>query len=441
MTTSPRPLKLLKPFETLRRRQREDFDEESFVDFEDERPVTPRPSFELITPLSAEAIRRKRIRSWAVGLAVLLAPMVLTAVYLGFIAEPVYQVEAIIMIRNPPSSGGGGGGGGGGLTALLKGGGGGGASIMSRAMDESFAVIQYIASREAYIELEQRIGKDKVFQSDTANQKPTSANLWTSWAGSPTSTSFEDRFAYYTDHVNVSFDEITGQIDLKVLGHDAKASNQVAIVLLAMSEELVNQFNSRSERDFIEHNKKEVERTHDEFNATSDQITKFRFDHNLIDPNFDGSAVGGIITGLLTAATSVQAEISNMIGRGMTSDAQLRPLRIRLAALQEQIQQQKSQLTGQGNSLAPVLTQYATLGLAQQIAQQQYTSALNNLAAATFQANSQKLYIVNVVSPYPPEEAQFPDRRRAMTLAIIFSVVGFAVFRTVASAIRDHMVG
>ena len=51
---------------------------------------------------------------------------------------------------------------------------------------------------------------------------------------------------------------------------------------------------------------------------------------------------------------------------------------------------------------------------AQQIAQQQYSSALSNMATATFQANSQKLYIVNVVSPYAPAEAQFPDRREEL---------------------------
>lgn len=450
--TPIKPLRLSKPFEALRRRQREnDVDDEVYYEefIEDEVTRRPRAAIPLLNPIGAREARRKRTMFWISNAVVLLTPIVLTAAYLAFVAKPGFEVEAVFMVKMPPSFStgpGGASGGGGGLGALL-GGKGAGSSVMPRAIDESFAVIQYVNSREAFQELENRLERrrgSRVLSGESRTTSPISSSgvtgFFGSWFELPASSDFEARYAYYLNHVSAIYDEITGQIDLKADAYDADTATQMAEELVKMSEELVNQFNLRSERDFLERTRKEVEKTKADYDAAAAAVTKFRLDNNMIDPKLDGSALGGIITGLLTSATSVQAEISNMIGRGITSDAQLRPLRIRLAALQDQIESQKAQLTGQGTSLAPIMAQYAVLDMNQQIAQQQYVSALGSMSNAIFQASAQKLYVVNIISPKAPSEAQFPDKQRIMMLAMLFSLIGLIVFRTIVAAVRDHMV-
>src|SRR5262249_14274741 len=129
-------------------------------DEDDDVAITVRPA-RAPTALSPAARARQRRRSKLFSVAFILTPLLVSAIYLFGFCSDIYEVDTVFMIKPPSSSEGGGSSGGSGgsgiMGALGSAMGGGGGSPMSRAIDESYAVVQFIQSREAFRELDKAV--------------------------------------------------------------------------------------------------------------------------------------------------------------------------------------------------------------------------------------------------------------------------------------------
>lgn len=421
-----KPPKISKVFEIDRRRREEpstDIDEFRDEQNEDD-AIVARVQRSQVRIYDPAVIRRKKINGWLLNLFFLLIAPAIAAVYLYGIATDMYKVDTVLMIKAPLT--GSNMGGAGAMTTML----GSQTSTMTRAIDESFAVVEYITSREAFRELQEKVNFAEHFKNPDADY----------FSRLEPDADFEAAYSYYTDHIDVRYDDVTGQIILTTYGFEAETAADIAQAVIELSENVVNSFNQRSERDFLAHVEDQVDKAKTELRRVEEEVTQFRLTERLIDPSSDSSARESIITQLLTQSASIQAEITNLASRGISSEQQIQPLRNRLAAIEEQVTRERSSLTGENSPLAPVLARYQFLIVEQTIAQQQYTAALNNLSNAQFQAGAQKLYVLTVVPPRLPEQAQLPARQWNMFLTFLFSLFGLIVLRVIIASVRDHMV-
>ncbi|MBB2201124.1 hypothetical protein [Gluconacetobacter tumulisoli] len=375
--------------------------------------------------------RRQRIRSIIISAIILCVPTLVGALYLFVFSSNVYATNSIVMVRVPlfGQSSGSSGGGGGAMAALMGGGGGGSsATPTTRAIDESYAVVQYIQSEEAFRQVEREIGFRKLMSQPGVD-----------WLHrlSP-HASFRWAYRYYLRHVHVYYDDFQGQILLSTYAFTPETSLAIANALTHASEHLVNRFNDQAAQDYLAVARQQVVEKKREWDQASEALMNFRLANDVIDPALSSTSYNNVIMTLVGQAASLRAQIA-AVGKLGEPVGQVGPLRNQLTALEQEIDRQQTRLTGHNDALARTIAGFSTLTTAQSIAQQEYVSALSTLDTELFTIKRQMLYIVNVVPPRAPEEAQYPQRWKDLAIILVLSFCAWLTVRIVVAALKDHL--
>jgi capsular polysaccharide transport system permease protein len=393
------------------------------------RPAPDPESEGTVTRLSSVVRKedwKKRLRIFnAVFLA---TPLAVASIYLFLIATPVYEVDSVLMVRSP--SVGGSPSASGGLSSLLSGATGGGATSAERAVDESYAVVSYLQSREAFNELDRRVKFTQNFSSKDVD--------WIDRLGAR--ADHEARYQYYLNKIKIYYDDVEGQVNLSTYGFSDATSYGMAKEMAGMSEKLVNEFNDRARNDMIKVAQDQVEQSRKEMQDAGNAITDFQMKNALIDPTLEASSFNSVITGLRQASASKQAEIGSLLDVSKPETARMVELNNMRGALEKQVQQEQSRLTGKTNALAPLLNQYKLLAVNQQLAQTKFASAIGMLQSALLQAEQQKIYVVDIVPARLPEQPILPNKGVVLLIVAGATFVLWLIARLVLASIRDHKV-
>lgn len=400
-----------------------DFGEMGDDEGERERPrqvaVTHLPMAE-----SRDALRRRKILSALFSLLVLIVPTAVSAVYIYGYASDLYQVDTVFQVRTSYDSGGGGGGGHGALS-FLKGG-----SSMGRAMDESFSVVRYIESRNALDQLQADLDLRKAFTDERID----------SYSRLDPQADAEAFYSYYGGKVSIYFDEVSGMIVLETRAFDPDLAYRMSTALAQQGEDLINQFNTRSEADLTELARNEVLNAEKKLRDAEVTLTQFRNEHGAIDPTATSASINSIVSSLKSQAAAIEAEILAVTDISRGEVPRLAELRNKLAGLREQIKIEESRLTGGDGTWAGLLEEYNFLLIQSELAKQSYASALTSFESALVEARRQKLYVVEVVSPSQPKEARLPNRAQTVFFTFMSALIALIVGRLVWAGVRDHMV-
>lgn len=166
-------------------------------------------------------------------------PTLISIIYFGFIASDVYISESRFVVRSPQHQSGMG------LSSLLQG------SGFSHTEDDSYAVHDYIFSRDALKQLDIQFNLAKEFSSGKVD-------IFSRFSGLDWDDSFEALYVYYQKHVVLDLDTSSSISTLSVKGYSADTAYQINEKLLQMSEALVNQLNERGRLDMLNFANREV---------------------------------------------------------------------------------------------------------------------------------------------------------------------------------------
>ena len=114
---------------------------------------------------------------------------------------------------------------------------------VSRSQDDTYSVHDYVLSRDALAELDQKLALRKIYSSPEID--PVSRFTSLDW-----DSSFESFYRYYKRRVSVDYDTVSSITVLTVRAYTAEDARKVNDLLLLMGERLVNQLNARRRRGF-----------------------------------------------------------------------------------------------------------------------------------------------------------------------------------------------
>jgi capsular polysaccharide transport system permease protein len=332
-------------------------------------------------------------------------PTVVAGGYLYGVASDQYVSEARFVVRGPSQQSPGV------LSGLLQ------TAGVSRAQDDTYAVQDYMLSRDALEELVKQSGLKDIFarpEADALSRFPFSLTL----PGLPAihgGDSFEHLFKYYLKHVDVEMDSTTGVSEITVKAFRPDDARRIAAALLAGGERLVNRMNDRERENTLRDARHEVQLAEERVQSVSSKLAEFRNRQSLLDPNKQSVPMLQAITNLQAKLGSVKLELSQL----QPNSPLLSSTRQRAAALQAQIDAAKKEITGADDSLVPKIREFDLLSLEREFADKQLSSATTSLEAARVNADRQELYLEAVVQPNQPDYADYP--RRFSMLAVVFA--------------------
>ncbi len=390
------------------------------IDLTSAEPTTRGSRYRLELPHHKRPSWVRRHLKLALFILCVLVPTAIVTVYFFGFASDQYVSEAKFVVRGESMQTPGA------LSTLLQ------STGMSHAEEDTYAVQDYIMSRDALRQLIQSQDIKAVFdrpEADWLSRFPVFT-----WRAT-----FEHFYDYYQNHVEVLLDSTTGVSTITVKTFRPLDSERVARALLSAAEALVNQMNERQRANAMGTAGKDVALAEARVQSVAKDIAEFRNREALLDPTKQAVPMLTAINELQTLLSRTNLQISQLVTSTPQSPL-IADLRRRAAALQGQINDARSKVTGADTSLVPKITAFDTLELQRVFAEKQLASAITSLEAARLQAERQQLYLETIVQPNVSDYAAYP--KRFASIAVVFaSFLGlFLMASLLISGAREHRI-
>lgn len=334
--------------------------------------------------------------------AVVLVPTLLAIFYYGLIASDEYVSESRFVVKSQaneparlPS-----------IASLLQ------SSGMSAGQEQTNEVMEYIRSRDALADLNKVFNVKAAYAARGADFLSRYNLFWNE-------DRFENLHRYYSDKIATHPDTKSGLAVLEVRAFTPEDAQRMNILLLDLSERLVNRLNDKARQNGIDEAERRVLMAENRARAARAALAQYRNRESLIDPAKQAEAVLDVSTRLVTQQAALQAQLEVM-QRVTPDNPAISALRGQIAALGKQIELQNQRAVGNQGAIASKLANYENLQAEQEFASQALTAARTALEQAQVQATRQQFYLERVVNPNKPDVAKLP--RRMIQIITVFAV-------------------
>ncbi len=363
---------------------------------------------------------RSRWRRLALA-AIVFCPSIIAAIYFGAIAADRYVSEASFVVRSaakPTMSGG--------LGSFLQ------LAGISRSQDDTFAVHEFMTSRDAVSQLEAELPLREMFNREEADFVAAYPSFLFGGSG-------EDLYGYYKSAISVSYSSTTGISQIKVDAFRPEDAQLIASKLLDLSEALVNRMNRSIHEDAVGFAEQDVAAAQDRLIHSQALVTAFRNRELTIDPEAGAKALDALNAKLSAELAGLRARIAELETSAPQSPM-LPGLRSRAAAIEEQLAREGAQVSAEGADagLAQKMSEYESLMIAHEFANEDLGRALAALELARGEARKQQLFLERVVQPSLPDASASPRRLQTIMAILAANLILALVAWFVWTGVREH---
>ncbi|MFN3352089.1 MAG: chain-length determining protein [Brevundimonas sp.] len=353
-------------------------------------------------------------------LLVVVAPTLLTILYYLVFAAPRYVSEAQFVVRAQGQQSIPGGG----LGVALE-------SVgITTAATDSYIVHEYMTSRDGLQQLRQRLDVSAILGRaplDFVERYPRPFS----------GRSDEDLYAAFQRFLTVGYDASNGISTLRVEGFTSNDAWAMADGLLTGGEALINELNTRAERDAIASAVARRESAQRQLQQAQVALTAFRTREGIVDPEITVSESAELTGTLSTTLAQLRAERAQIAAEAPQSP-QLASIDNRIRAYERQLAAERARIAGQAESLATKVGDYQSLLLNQEIADRELAAATAALLTAQQSADRQKLYLERVSGPSRPDKATEPKALRGILLVLATMLLIYGLGWLIWSGVREH---
>jgi capsular polysaccharide transport system permease protein len=362
-----------------------------------------------------------RIKPWIV-VSIALCPALMALVYYGFVASNIYVSEASFLLRSSNRTAITSG-----FAGFLK------LVGISTSQEDTYVVHEFLTSRDALDRMSQDLDLRAMYGRSEIDGLARYPSIFYG-------DSEEDFTRYMKNRVTVHLNPTTGMSMLQVQAFTPEDARGIAVRLLELSEQTVNELNERIRKDAIRVAGEEVERAKERLQQAHLNITSFRNRELMINPNESSVLVMQLVASLSDQLTQIETEITQALANS-PGGPQVVTLQRRAAALKDEIAQQRDRFTENSEGLARKIELFETLRLEQDVATKVLSSAILSLEDARNEAHRKQLYLERVAAPQLPDKAVEPRRLFNVVSIAALNLILLLVIWLMKTGIAEHAPG
>lgn len=367
---------------------------------------------------SPSSLAQRLARTNRLFLLTVVLPVLLSALYYGLLASDIYISESRFIIRSPQRQTTAG------LSAILQGAG------FSRSQDDTYTVQDFMLSRDALQEINLQLGLAKSWSSSKLDR-------FSRFAGLDMDNSFEALHRYYQKRITISQDSASSISTLRVSAFSAEEAQRINLLLLDMSEKLINQLNERGRQDMIRFAAAEVAQAEARAKTATLAVSSYRNKKGIFDPERQSALQLQQVSKLQDELIATRAQFDQI--RSLTkNNPQVPVLQRRIETQQKEIDSEMGKVTGNSTSLTSKAAEYERLILEQTFSEKQLAVALASLEQARNEAQRKQLYLERIVMPNKPDVAVQPRRLRSVLVTFGVGMILWGVFSLLLAGVREH---
>ncbi|WP_377295149.1 hypothetical protein [Rhizobium sp. SG2393] len=367
-----------------------------------------------------ESIKELMSRHYArvIFLIVFVVPTTLSLVY-NLISADRFVSEAQFVVKGVNSTQVGG------LSMLLR------TFGISRSNDDSYAIENYLKSRDALGSLQQKIDLREVYS------RPESDFL-TRFHSFLYGNTTESLFNYYLDQIEVERNAESGVSTLRVSAYRADDAKNIADTLLALGETRVNDMNARARADALKLSENALQFSEARLAQSERTLTLYRNSELLVDPANEAQMSSDVIGKLYTQTIEEQIKLDQMM-RAASDSPGISAQKLRVETLREQLAAAEGKLVGNDGSLASKIGKYEQLVFERELANRAYEASVNAVNQAREEALRKQIYLQTIVSPHLPDKATRPYRFHNVFTVGLLTLSSAIMLYLLVSGSREHL--
>jgi capsular polysaccharide transport system permease protein len=353
-------------------------------------------------------------------ISLVVVPIALAIIYYGLIASRQYYSEAQFLVRTSSQNDVGN------LGSFLQN------QKMSRANDETYAIAEYLVSREAVHTL---IGNDHL--RDMLSRP--AADFFSRYPNFYSRQTDEALYRHFLNFVSVEVSTESGIATLEVRAFTPEDAQNLASAMMKNAEKRVNDLNVRYYEDSLQMANKFLSEAKSAIVDVENRLTVYRNSEKVLDPSKESAAallgIGQMSTMLMQSETELTEQMAMA-----PSSPQVQPLREKVASIREEIAKERAKLAGSDSSMASKLSQFEELTLERELDARGLAAAAAHLITARENAERQQFYLETAVKPDLPDQALYPKRGRSILFVAAACLCLFWIVRTLLKNIQEHQV-
>lgn len=347
-------------------------------------------------------------------------PVLISAIYYGFIASDVYVTEARFVIKSPDRKQTQSGT----LASLIQ------TTGLSSGQEQTNEVLDYVRSRDALAGLGKRMdvrAKYMRTEGDWLSRYPLALRPDT----------FENFYKFYGKMVDAHLDHDSGMAVLKVKAFTPGDAHDIGVGLLELSEGMVNRLNQRAQHRQVAEAEGRVRDAEKRVRAARLAMRQYRNSERLFDPAEEASGVLKVSTDLIAQRAGMKAQLDSMVASAPRNPS-IPSLRRQISAIDTQIAGQTGRAAGTPSGLASKVTEYENLLVEQEFATGMLNTANASMERARAEALEQEFYLERVVEPTVPDMALLPKRLYGVLTVLGVSLCLYLVGWMLIVGILEH---
>ncbi|NTV94308.1 MAG: capsular biosynthesis protein [Thiobacillus sp.] len=349
---------------------------------------------------------------------IVIAPMLLAALYFSVFAAERYVSESVVTVRQSGE-----------VASALSGLGGLLGGLNSPSREETLYLQQYVLSLDMLRHLDAKLGLRKAYESEQMDF------IYRLYGG----TSQEWFLRYYRNRVAVHFDEVNGLLTVSVQAFDPALAQAANAEILGQSERFVNEISHRLAREQLAFAEAELRKASERLREAKNRLLAFQNKYGVFDPMAQAQAAASLGGQLDAEVARKEAELKAMLAFMQDTAPAVISLRNEIGALkaQREIEQQKV-ASGKGDRLNRLASEFHNLSLEAGFAEESYKAALAAVESTRIEASRKIKNLVVIESPAKPETALYPMRLYDLATLLVGLFLLYGIVLLVIATIQDH---
>ncbi len=257
----------------------------------------------------------------------------------------------------------------------------------------------------------------------------------------PRGASQEDFLDYWRRRVDVSVDELSSTLTVRVQAFEPQFAQRVNQAVLAASERFVNEMSHKLAREQLSFAEGETARAGSQVQAARTELLAFQAKNKLLDPAIQAQASGAITAEMQATITRSEAELRTLLTFLNADAPQAKALRAQIEATRAQLDIERLRATGSGKQsdrLGALAIEFQALQMKAEFSLDAYKLALAAVENARIES-SRKLKSLVVIEPAGlPETAEYPRRLYNQATLLVACLLLYGVVRLVLATVREH---
>ncbi|WP_373355284.1 capsule biosynthesis protein [Pseudoroseicyclus sp. CXY001] len=255
----------------------------------------------------------------------------------------------------------------------------------------------------------------------------------------------EDLVDYWGRMVDVYKDSSTGLLNIEAQAFSPEDAQLIARTIVSESSLMINRLAYDAQQDATRYAREELDLTQERLREAREALTRFRNEHQLVDPAASIQSQMGILSELQSQLANTLIEVDLLRQTAGETDPRLEQAQRRIDVIQLRIAEERAKLgiggaTGDENSdlFADLVGEYEGLAVDLHFAEQSYTAARAAYDGAVAESQRQSRYLATHVRPTLAERAEYPQRFTILALIGFFAFLLWAIFVLAFYSFKDR---